>query len=211
MRNKHFATLAAVLAASGATAAQAAIVITDKAAYTSSAGVENESGPIPIVAGSFGSRMVGDVTISAGAGSSLNLTQDWSSRIAGNQWAINGVENFSIDFDGPKFSFGIDLVEPERDPLVNAAFIDSTFRIDLCNGMTCFDSVSFSPMNDMAVFLAVASMQAFDRVVFTETTGGIENEFFGEIFASTRPIPLPGAALLFAPALAGLAFVRRRR
>lgn len=194
--------------------AEAALLVTDKADFLSTTGATSATGPIPIVAGGLTSYTVGSTTFSAESPSTLNFTQDWTARIAGNQFAVNGDEDINADFGGDVFSVGFDFVEPENDPLVNAPFVDSTFEISLCDDGSCFDSVQFNAPNDVAAFIGVISSVAFDSIIIRELVGGIENEFFGEFYTSAEPVadvPLPAAAPLFLAGLAGAGFASRRR
>ncbi|PQA88404.1 hypothetical protein CW354_08910 [Marinicaulis flavus] len=209
------AALAGTAAFSAAlAAADAAVLVTNKAGFLSTTGATSATGPIPIVAGGLTSYTVGSTTFSAENPSTLNFTQDWTNRIAGNQFAVNGDEDINADFGGDVFSFGFDFVEPENDPLVNAPFVDSTFEISLCDGGSCFDSVQFNAPNDAAAFIGVISSLAFDSVIIRELVGGVENEFFGEFYTSTEPVsdvPLPAAAPLFLAGLTGAGFAFRRK
>ncbi len=204
----------AVIISAYAGAAEAAVLVTDKTGFLTTTGATSATGPIPIVAGSQASYTVGSTTFSAESPSSLNFSRDWTTRIAGNQFAVNGVENINADFGGDVYAVGFDFVEPEEDPLVNATFIDSIFELSLCDGGSCFESIEFSVPNDVAAFIGVISSIAFDSITIRELTGGAENEFFGEFFTSAEPvteIPLPAAAPLFLAGLAGAGFVSRRR
>ncbi|NOX83127.1 MAG: hypothetical protein GXP06_09110 [Alphaproteobacteria bacterium] len=207
------AALAAVTLLPGA--ANAGIIsINDKAGFLAASGATSATGAIPIAGASLASLTVGSVTFSQVAANSLNFSIDWTSRIAGNQFAINGLEDLDVDFGGDVFSFGFDFVEPENDPNVNAPFVDSTFEISLCDDGLCFETLQFSVANDIAAFIGVISALAFDQVLIREIIGDIENEFFGEFYTSTTPvseIPLPLAAPLFLVGLAGLSSVARRR
>ncbi len=207
------AALAAVTLLPGA--ANAGIIsINDKAGFLATTGATSATGAIPITGGSLASLTVGSVTFSQVAANSLNFTIDWTTRIAGNQFAINGLEDLDVDFGGDVFSFGFDFVEPENDPFVNAPFVDSTFEISLCDDGLCFETLQFSVANDIAAFVGVISALAFDQVLIREIIGGVENEFFGEFYTSNTPvseIPLPLAAPLFLMGLAGLSSVARRR
>ena len=74
-------------------------------------------------------------------------------------------------------------------------------------------SLAFNAPNDTAAFAGVWSDAAFDRVEIRETTGAIENEFFGQFYTGTTPIPEPATLTLFGTGLAliGLALRRRRK
>ncbi len=197
-----------------ATANAAIISVNDKAGFLATSGATSATGAIPIAGASLASLTAGSVTFSQVAANSLNFSLDWTTRIAGNQFAINGLEDLDVDFGGNIFSFGFDFVEPENDPSVNAPFVDSTFAISLCDDGVCFETLQFSVANDIAAFVGVISTSPFDKVFIREIIGGIENEFFGEFYTSTAPppeIPLPLAAPLFLVGLAGLSSVARRR
>jgi len=140
------------------------------------------------------------------------IIDDWSTRLSGNELAISGIESFDMGIDtGLIFSFGFDFVEPENDPLVNGPFVDSTFSLSLFNSGALVDSFSFSRPNDTATFVGVWGDTLFNQVEIRETVGDIGNEFFGQFYTGTSPVPEPSTMLLLASGLIGLGFMRRRR
>lgn len=197
----------AAIAALALSGAQAATLSVTSAAAPKN-GFVSASGLIPIAGSSLSSITLQDVTISSLSSNSLNFQRDWTAEIDGVQWAINGVESFNLSFASATKAFGFDFIEVENGPFVNAAFVDSVFEITLCDGTDCFDSVTLDVANDIGFFVAVSSARAFDSVQVRETTGNIENEFFGEIFV--QAVPVPAAAPLFGAGLALAAWRRRR-
>ena len=55
-----------------------------------------------------------------------------------------------------------------------------------------------------------ASGRCLVEVTFTETTGGLDNELFGEMFVA-RDVPGPGTLSLLGVSLLGLGVFGRRR
>ncbi len=126
---------------------------------------------------------------------------DWTDRLAGDELAISDTEDMDvtvINLGGNVFSLGFEFVEPKFDANVNGPFVDSTFTVSLLSGAVPVDSFTFNAPNDQAAFVGVWSTpsQGFDMVQIRETTGGIGNEFFGEFYIGTQPVPVPGAMLL---------------
>lgn len=64
-----------------------------------------------------------------------------------------------------------------------ASFVDSTFMVTLKGGSDVIGSYSFNPPNDAAAFSGVKSLETFDTVEITETTGNADNEYFGFFYA----------------------------
>ena len=135
--------------------------------------------------------------------------KDLSSHLAGNELAISGMEHLDVDINlsGEVHSFGFEFVEPHYDPYLYSLmsnnstpgyFTDSTFTVTLRSGGMDVDSFTFNAPDDQAAFVGVWSTlaQGFDNVQIRETTGGIYNEFFGEFYVGTQPVPVPGAVLL---------------
>ena len=135
----------------------------------------------------------------------------WTTRLAGNQIGISNIENLNIDLLNPVTAFGFDFVEPENDPNVNFAFIDSTFEVTLLAGGSFVESFTYNATNDIAAFVGVSSDVAFNRVEIREIIGNPDNEFFGQFYTSTSPVPIPAAAWLFATGLMGLLGLEKKK
>jgi hypothetical protein len=196
-----------------------------KAAFDAAVpGATSLTGTLPNLGDVGTSQTVGNATLSASNNifvGGLNVDGlgdpglDWSTKIAGNDIAISGPENLDVAIlTGPSDAFGFYFHEPISNSGVasdscNAACVDSTFKIELFSGATLIDTVNFMPANDQLVFFGLLSDTLFDAVKFTETTGGIDNEFYGEMFV--RAVPLPAAAWLFGSALLGLFGLSRRK
>ena len=209
---------------------------TDKTTFLTDTGATSATGPLPnlgvIPGGGAASQTVGSATFTITPPSSTLIfgtlgqvvtNNDWTLRLPGNDIAISDIENLNVDLSSTVYSFGIDLAEPETDPNINAPFIDSTFTVTIKNGGSFVDSFTVNPPNDVAAFLGIWTDVPFDRVEIRETTGGVGNEFFGEVFTNNIPnrpvggelLPIDNTALLLAgiqssaiwmlPALAGIA------
>jgi len=151
---------------------------------------------------------LGSLTFSTITGYKM-WVKDLTSHLGGNELAISGMEHLNVDINlgGEVYSFGFEFVEPHYDPYLYSLtsdsstpeyFTDSTFTVTLLSGGIDVDSFTFNAPDDQAYFVGVWSTlaQGFDNVQIRETTGGIYNEFFGEFYVGTQPIPLPGAVLL---------------
>ena len=116
------------------------------------------------------------------------VDDDWTLRLPGPDVAINGVENLDYLLAEPAYAFGFDFVEPEFDPNVFAAFVDSTFTVTLKLGSAVVGTFDFNAPEDTASFVGIASAAPFDRVEIRETNGSYDNEFFGRMYiGNTAP------------------------
>ncbi len=173
-------------------------------------------GAVPPASGTVGSVTFSSVapsgTLFIGAGG-IVPGDDWYVPLAGNDIAISGSENLDAVFTGLVYSFGFVFAEPSSStmPPWGGSAVDSTFTVTLRNGATLVDSFSFNAPDDVISFVGAWSGTAFDRVEIRETTGGIDDEYFGEFFSGTTPVPVPAAVWLLGSALLGLVGISRRK
>jgi hypothetical protein len=137
------------------------------------------------------------------------INNDWTLGLPGPDIAISDVENLNMGLSSPVYALGFDFVEPEKDPNLNAPFVDSTFTVTLKNNVVTVDSFTFNRPSDIAAFVGIWGDTAFDRVEIRETTGGIENEFFGQVYTGTTPVPEPGILILLGLSMVSIAGLRR--
>lgn len=191
-----------------------AMEYTDDAAFSAATGATSLTGPLPELGDVGNSVTLGDATLNAG--NTIFVGEGWSSLLPNERAiAISGNENLDISIDtGLSTAFGFYFHEPAGSTAkldgCNASCVDSTFNIQFLLDGVLVDSMSFSPVDNKAIFEGIILDTAFDEVAFTETTGGIDNEFFGEMFVS-REVPEPGTLSLLAMSLFGLGVFGRRR
>jgi hypothetical protein len=200
--------------------AQASVTLyTDKVAFTSSTAATLATQPFTDTG--FGNFTGPSSSIASGTVTFTNVTGglymgDASARLSGAEITISDTESVDVAFAGPVYSMGFDFVEPEFDPLVNASFVDSTFTVTLFSGAALVGGFSFNAANDTAAFVGVWSTAAFTRAEIRETTGGIENEFYGQFYTgalapAATSVPEPMTLSLVGAALAACGATRRRR
>lgn len=206
--------LLVILAALISASANAAIVTyANRAAFIAATGAA-PIGPIPASVPGAG-FVLGGLTFSNVPPSSFNSSIDWSSLISEPfDLAINDRESFDVAAAGPIFSFGFDFHEPSNSASVQdgcfAPCVDSTFTVTLRAGAALVDSFLFNRPEDVLAFVGVASTVAFDRIEIRETTGGIDDEFFGNFLIGRTPVPEPATIALLGFGLLALGFARRR-
>jgi len=153
---------------------------------------------------------LGELTFSAG---SLLFFTEWTPLIDGYELAINGVEDLDIDAASPIYSLGFDFVERIKHNPYNLPIDeddDSVFEVTLYSGGTLVDSFSYNAPNDVLAFVGVWSDSAFDGVEIRETFGGIGDEYFGQFYTGTNPVPEPATILLIGTGLVGLVGFRKK-
>jgi hypothetical protein len=219
----------AVLAAS---AAHANIgVFNDQATFLTATGATSATGgALPSLTTSpLGSAHIGSVTFSGvdgwkiwvGGLESYNPS-DWTTLLPGNEIAVNHMENLDVAFDAPVFSAGFAFAEPGPQPAVNASspyandssypYADSTFTVTLKSGASVVGAFTFNAPDETASFVGVWSDTAFNRMEIRETTGDIEDEYFGQFYsgAVAMPVPEPEAYALMLAGLGMVGFAARR-
>ena len=95
--------------------------------------------------------------------------------------------------------------------VVPGAVVDSTFEVTLMNTSTAtaINSFTFNADDNVAYFVGAWTDTAFDAVEIREIIGSNDNEFFGQFYTGTTPVPEPATMLLLASGLAGLAAFRK--
>lgn len=218
---------AALIAGIGLHAAANAALVTfsDQSTFLTATGATSATGPMPNVgAVPPASGAVGSVTFSSvppsgtlyigAAGVGAVPAGDWYVPLAGFEIAISGSENLDALFTSSVsvYSFGFVFAEPDTTmPPWGGSPVDSTFTVTLLNGATIVDSFAFNAPDDVISFVGAWSDTPFDRVEIRENADNIDDEYFGEFFTGTTPVPVPAAVWLLGGALVGLVGISRRR
>lgn len=221
-----------ITAVSAPVYAQATITtFSSQSAFLSATGAASATGVIPDfgLVPSFGSATVGQVTFTdpdglgffiGGAAYYHSPAFDWTTRYAGNEIAINSTENLNVAFNAPVYSAGFDFIEPGafdvQSPYANDLYypyMDSIFTVTLKSNSATVGSFTFNAPDNVASFIGVWSSAAFNRMEIRETTGGIEDEYFGQFYAgnSVLPVPEPETYGMLLAGLGLLGFAARRR
>lgn len=185
-------TLALSLAILAPLSANAEIALySDATAFLNDTSATNATGPLPTVAPTF-SATVGSVSFS---GSSFYIGgYPWTTLIAGEEIAINGVENLDVGFAAPVYSAGFEYADPLLDansPYVGGGAQNATFSVTLKLGGSTVDSFQFSRPENVSAFVGVWSTAAFDRMEIREQGSNIDDEYFGQFYTGTVPMPVP--------------------
>lgn len=206
---------AAAVVALAAPSEAALITYSSKASFLADTGAASATGPIPNPGPVGSTYTVGAVTFTSLSGGLYFGGPLWSTVLPGNDIAISGPESFEVGLAGPVFSLGFDFVEPnvsfvETDGC-NAQCFDSTFMVTLLSGGVAIPGATFNynaPDATLA-FVGVWTDFAFDGARIIDVTNTIDNEFWGEFYTGTTPVPEPGTLFLLGGGLLGL--VARRR
>ncbi len=165
---------------------------------------------------------VGSITFDAISPSSIQLDTGiyfggWSTLIPGNDLAVNDREDFDIIASSPVFAMGFDVHEPTASGFdtdtcgIAEPCTDSISTITVMNGAEVVSVQTVNFPNDVLGFFGIWSDREFDRFQIRESFGGIDDEFFGEVYTGSSPLPEPEPTVLtlFASGLLGLVLNRR--
>jgi len=203
----------------------------DQATFLSATGATSATGPLPSLPNPhLSSAHIGSVTFYDVNGNGFWVgglenysPSDFTLLLEGHELAINSTENLDVVFDAPVYSAGFQFAEPGPQPSMNASspyandvnypFYDSIFTVTLKSNTTVVEVFTFNAPDETASFVGVWSDVAFDRMEIRETSGGIEDEYFGQFYTgSAAPVPEPEtwALMLAGLGLVGFAASRRR-
>jgi len=130
------------------------------------------------------------ITMSQGNGLG-NAINEYTDKIDGYEFAVNGPEHINIDFSFDINAFGITLYDKNSDD-GSCLASDSKFDIIIKYNDNIIDNVQIDPPIDEAFFLGIISLKSFNKIEFREIGAKIdenygdhcEDDFFGTIFTS---------------------------
>ena len=183
------------------TGAEQARYYDDKASFLAATGAVNATGPLPnlgLVADSSNpnaSATIGSVTLSLAPGGDnmfiggLAIVSDWYPQRPGNEIAL-GFERFQVRTAAPVYALGFEVIEPHTTmPSWGGTPVDSTYVVTLFAGDAQVGQFTFNVSDDVVAFVGVWSTTAFDRIVIIDTSDSDDDEYFGEFFTGTTPLP----------------------
>ena len=188
--------VAAAVCLTASTANAASFHYNDEAGFDALAGT-TISVPLPDADDvGVGPYAVGPLTFTSNSGALFfGGTDHWSTLIAGEELAISGKEEFTLEIAGGTTALSFLLHQPGTSTAIvdgcNAACVASTFSFSIYSGATLLDSFIQAPSFDLADFFGFYDAGGFDKIVITETVGTNDNEFFGEFRIAATVIPLP--------------------
>ena len=175
-------------------------VFYDKAAFLKATGAKAATGNLPnLGATPPEGASVGTVTFTVAPGGDMLFIgtkalsgasatfKDWYKPMAGNDIAL-GHENLQLNFFRPVTAMGFLFAEPNITmPLWGGTPVDSTYTVTLYNGIIPIGSFDFNAPDDVVSFIGVQTDKPFTSAQIVDTTGNIDDEYFGSFFTVQLP------------------------
>jgi hypothetical protein len=129
--------------------------------------------------------------------------QEWTSALPGEEYVLNGDENFNVNFSSLQGSFAFDYVDTS---------VTSTFTLNFFNGITNIGSTSFSTSSPFGVanFIGFKSDTLFDRIEVRENDGSINSDEYFQFYTAVA-VPEPSSLFLLTSAVGIVALRRIKR
>ncbi len=126
----------------------------------------------------------------------------------GPDLAINGAENFTLHFAAPVTRIGLAAATGLGNLPTEFDHLGALFNLTASNGDTGVLSL-VDTGNGYAAFVTISSATPFTSIAFTEPSGNIKDQYFGDVFSAGVPEPAAWSLMILGFGLAGAALRRR--
>ena len=174
----------------------AEIIYDDRDAFVQATGAGSVTGPVPNVGQVSDGVQLGTVTVSLSQGTAIffgttgiegTYGPDFTNLIDGNDIGVTGLDGLTFGFQVPVSAAGFEFAEPTAQPPGAGSFVDSTYRVEGLDASGVVFTFEINVPNDTPTFVGVVSDTPFLTLRTVEIAGGIENEFYGQVYASLAP------------------------
>ena len=129
--------------------------------------------------------------------------QDFTSLMAGNEYVLNGDENFDVQFGVKQSAFAFDYLDDSISSTFTLSFYDDNVLV----GQTSFSTDS--PFQEVK-FIGFISSMPFNMVQFREADGAGNTDEYFQFYTATA-VPEPSSLLLLVISLSIGSQIRRGR